>query len=197
MAAGLAYAYGGDDTPAPGAQPGAGAGNAGGAAAPAAGAANAPAPAAKGKGAPAAKGASTGGGHNDVPISIGPPAPAVDGANRFFGDSTREIHKEMQDGETWWTATGTKDDQHIAIRMTEAGDIVQVTTMMPLDDMPAAIRSKIKRANPTAKFDRVVEVQTTIYDVTLTLDGRTRHIKVYANGRPVESDSPTRQASAE
>lgn len=198
-AAGLAFAVGGtNDAKAPGIQPGAGAPTEPGGTKPPA---SAGAPAAKPKSSGLSKGApgGAGGDHNDMPVSIGPPAAAVDAANRYFGDATREIHKELQDGETWWAATGTKDDQHIAIRMTETGDIVQVMTMLPLDEMPAAIRNLIKRANPTAKFERVTQIQTTCYDVTLLLDGRTRHVKVYANGSPVASpeSGESRQASAE
>ncbi|MBI2424316.1 MAG: PepSY-like domain-containing protein [Candidatus Hydrogenedentes bacterium] len=103
-----------------------------------------------------------------------------------YADKTCTFSIEKEDGNVYYEAEYEENDTAHSIKMTEGGDVIE--SEVEAKTLPEAVAAHIKKAHPKAEIVESESVQLNFYEVELKTGGKTREIKVLANGQELDED---------
>ena len=105
------------------------------------------------------------------------------------GGQIKEVGVEKDDGVTYYEADYEVSGVEHSVKVTEAGDLVEMEQKIEAASLPAAAAAAIGKKYPGSKIEGAESVQITIYEVAIqTKKGKKKEVKVFASGAEVEEN---------
>lgn len=105
---------------------------------------------------------------------------------KFFGPAGgyEEPMKRSFDGAACYIVTGSHNGKPVELILSKTGDLQEVATQMAFDDLPSAVRSKLRDNYRNAQFDVVRSLELNLYEVGTVSDktGNRQIVHIFAAG---------------
>ena len=135
------------------------------------------------KGEPGEKGEGAEKGEEKVIELAQAPAPVQEAIKKQFGSNKlKELSEVTEEGKTVYEAVCEANGMEESINVTADGIVFEVEKQIAEKDVPAAAAKALKEKFPGAKITTAEMVQTTCYEFTIDVAGKTQQVKVEASG---------------
>ena len=115
---------------------------------------------------------------------------AVQGAlsQTLPGVTFDELTREVEDGFVAYEASYTASGAECSVKLTEDGSIVEMEEEISAADLPADVAAAVANEFPGASIEEAELVHVTLYELEISANGKTREVKVLANGSILGDD---------
>lgn len=115
---------------------------------------------------------------------------AVQGAlsQTLPGVTFDELTREVEDGFVAYEAGYTANGSECSVKLTEDGHVVEMEEGISIADLPADVAAAVANEFPGASIEEAELVHVTLYELEISANGKTREVKVLANGSILGDD---------
>ncbi|MCC6695938.1 MAG: PepSY-like domain-containing protein [Candidatus Hydrogenedentes bacterium] len=117
------------------------------------------------------------------------PKPVQDGLRAILGTVVPEkVTREDEEGLTEYEAEFTENGTEHSITISENGDVLESEEEIAPSALPAAVVEQLASIAPNAEIKEAELVTVTFYEVELKAHGKTRELRILANGQRLDDD---------
>ncbi len=98
------------------------------------------------------------------------------------------VERIVRDGVTMYEIDYETNGSTAGVVMSANGDVMELESVVPVTELPETVLDALLDAFPGSSIAEAESVQLFFYEVELELDGRTREVIVFANGRIRDRD---------
>jgi uncharacterized membrane protein YkoI len=101
------------------------------------------------------------------------------------GATVKGFAKEVEDGKTFYEVETTKNGHTRDLLFEPSGTLAEVEEEVPLDTLPAAVKTALSAHGKLLKVESVTKGTTTVYEGHIEKGGKRSEVKVTPEGKPV------------
>ena len=117
------------------------------------------------------------------------PKPVQDGLRAALGTIVpEEVTREEEEGLTEYEAEYTENGNEHSVSISESGDILESEVEIAASALPAAVIEQLALIAPNAEIKEAELVTVTFYEIELKAHGKTREVRILANGQRLDDD---------
>jgi len=117
------------------------------------------------------------------------PKAVQDGLATALGGATPEdLARELEHGLVTYEAEYEANGAEYAVKVSDNGNILESEERISAAELPAAVVDRLAHIAPNAEINEVELVTVTFYEIELKSKGKTREMRMFANGQRLDDD---------
>ena len=117
------------------------------------------------------------------------PKAVQDGLATALGGATPEdLTRELEHGLVTYEAEYEANGAEYSVKVSDNGNILESEEKIPASALPTAVVDRLAHIAPNAEIKEVELVTVTFYEIELKSKGKTREMRMFANGQRLDDD---------